>query len=162
MVKKETQDNLPDTGELLLDQVDDSSDKPVSIERLLEYRKRGLSYAEIGKMAGVSKQAIHQRLQPYKDAIDNLPTFKEYRADLFAVQQSRLLNSLTDKDIKKMAPASRITSAAIMYDKERLERGKSTENISYADMEADREAIRKEMAELRTELGDEEVELWEG
>ena len=107
-------------------------------------------------MAGVSKQAIHQRLQPYKDAIDNLPTFKEYRADLFAVQQSRLLNSLTDKDIKKMAPASRITSAAIMYDKERLERGKSTENISYADMESDRAAIKAEMAQLRKELGEED------
>jgi predicted DNA-binding protein YlxM (UPF0122 family) len=128
MVKKETQDNLPDTGELLLDQVDDSSDKPVSIERLLEYRKRGLSYAEIGKMAGVSKQAVHQRLAPYRDAIENLPAFKEHRADLFAVQQSRLLNSLTDADIKRMAPASRVVSAGILYDKERLESGKSTTN----------------------------------
>ena len=55
-----------------------------------------------------------------------------------------------------MAPASRITSAAIMYDKERLERGKSTENVAYADMESDRAAIKAEMAQLRKELGEED------
>ncbi len=131
MVKKTeepTVEAIDNTEKLTLDTVDDSSDKPVSIERLLEYRKRGLSYAEIGKMAGVSKQAIHQRLAPYRDAIENLPAFKEHRADLFAVQQSRLLNSLTDKDIKRMAPVSRVVSAGILYDKERLESGKSTAN----------------------------------
>ena len=41
-------DVMEDCSAMTLDTVDDSSDKPVSIERLLEYRKRGLSYAEIG------------------------------------------------------------------------------------------------------------------
>ena len=116
------------TEELTHGTIDDFPDKPVPIEKLLKWRKQGLSYDEIGSMIGRSKQAVHQRLAPYRDAIENLPAFKEHRADLFAVQQSRLLNSLTDADIKRMAPASRVVSAGILYDKERLEEGKSTSN----------------------------------
>jgi predicted DNA-binding protein YlxM (UPF0122 family) len=131
MVKKTeepTVEAIDYTEELSLDTVDDLPDKPVPVEKLLKWRKQGLSYAEIGNLAGVSKQAVHQRLALYRDAVENLPAFKEHRADLFAVQQSRLLNSLTDKDIKSMAPASRVVSAGILYDKERLESNKSTSN----------------------------------
>ena len=38
--------------------------------------------------------------------------------------------NLTEADIKKMSPAQRITAAAILYDKARLERGESTQNVS--------------------------------
>ena len=55
-----------------------------------------------------------------------------------------------------MPVGSRLTGFGILYDKERLERGQSTENISYADMEADRAAIKAEMAQLRKELGEED------
>jgi hypothetical protein len=97
-------------------------------------------------MTGRSKQAVHQRLQPYKDAIENLPAFKENRADIFAIHQQRLLNSLTDDDIKKMPPGSRMTSFGILYDKERLERGESTSNVSVLSGRLD--AARKRMQNL--------------
>ena len=152
MVKKTeepTVEAIDYTEELSLDTVDDSPDKPVPVEKLLKWRKQGLSYAEIGKMTGKSKQAVHQRLQPYKDAIENLPAFKENRADIFAIHQQRLLNSLTDDDIKRIPPGSRFTGVGILYDKERLERDKSTENVSYADMSNKRLSLEEASAQAQ-------------
>ena len=125
-----TKENIPKKvepdAELLVYEGDDIHNKPLPIEKLIKWRKQGLSYSEIGSLAGTSKQAAHKRLKAFKKAIENLPTYKEHRADVFAILQSQLLNSLTEADIKSMAPASRITSAAILFDKERLERGNCT------------------------------------
>ena len=160
MVKKTEEPTvgaIENTEELTLDTVDDFPDKPVPIEKLLKWRKQGLSYDEIGSMIGRSKQAVHQRLQPYKDAIENLPVFKENRADIFAIHQQRLLNSLSDDDIRKIPPGSRFTGVGILYDKERLERGQSTGNISMESLvehrqtleEASREAQARKDAALK-------------
>jgi hypothetical protein len=149
MAKKKaesTVDAIDYTEELSLDRVDDLPDKPVPIEKLLKWRKQGLSYEEIGNMVGRSKQAVHQRLQPYKDAIENLPAFKENRADIFAIHQQRLLNSLTDDDIKRIPPGSRFTGVGILYDKERLERGESTANVSVLSSRLD--AARKRIEDV--------------
>ena len=130
--KKKEPESLPDIvkerGKLTLDSLDDidiSGNKSAPIAELLKWRKQGLTYEEIGNLAGTSKQAAHQRLKPFKDAIENLPSFKEHRADILAVLQSMLLSSLTEEDIKSMAPASRITGAAILIDKEQQLLGKS-------------------------------------
>jgi hypothetical protein len=145
--EKPTVEAIENTEELTLDTVDDFPDKPVSVEKLLKWRKQGLSYDEIGEsMIGRSKQAVHQRLQPYKDAIENLPAFKENRADIFAIHQQRLLNSLTDDDIKRIPPGSRFTGVGILYDKERLERGESTANVSVLSSRLD--AARKRIEDV--------------
>jgi len=141
--EKPTVEAIENTEELTLDTVDDFPDKPVPIEKLLKWRKQGLSYDEIGSMIGRSKQTVHQRLQPYKDAIENLPVFKENRADIFAIHQQRLLNSLSDDDIKKIPPGSRFTGVGILYDKERLERGQSTGNISMESLVEHRQTLEE-------------------
>jgi hypothetical protein len=141
--EKPTVEAIENTEELTLDTVDDFPDKPVPIEKLLKWRKQGLSYDEIGSMIGRSKQAVHQRLQPYKDAIENLPAFKENRADIFAIHQQRLLNSLSDDDIRKIPPGSRFTGVGILYDKERLERGQSTGNISMESLVEHRQTLEE-------------------
>ena len=155
MVKKTeepTVEAIDYTEELSLDTVDDSPDKPVPVEKLLKWRKQGLSYSEIGKMIGRSKQAVHQRLQPYLDAIENLPAFKENRADIFAIHQQRLLNSLTDDDIKRIPPGSRFTGVGILYDKERLERGESTANVSVLSSRLD--AARKRVQDRESDVNE--------
>jgi hypothetical protein len=103
-------------------------------------------------MTGRSKQAVHQRLQPYKDAIENLPAFKENRADIFAIHQQRLLNSLTDDDIKRIPPGSRFTGVGILYDKERLERGESTANVSVLSSRLD--AARKRVQDRESDVNE--------
>ncbi len=59
--------------------------------------------------------------------------YVNHRPTVFAHIQRIILNSITDADIKKANLRDKIVSAGILYDKERLETGQSTQNIAYAD-----------------------------
>lgn len=87
-----------------------------------------LTYQEIADMQGVSKQAIHHSIAKLIPKEEN-EQFKNHRADILSSLQFKLLSSLTDEDIKKSPLGSRVLASCQLYDKERLERGKSTDNI---------------------------------
>jgi predicted DNA-binding protein YlxM (UPF0122 family) len=91
--------------------------------------ENNLSYQQIADIQGVSKQAIHAALK------ELLPTeetnvYKNQRADILANLQTKIIKSIDDADIKKAPFGSRILAMAQLIDKERLERGQSTENIA--------------------------------
>ena len=117
-------------------------DKPVPIETLIEYRKKGLTYQEIGNLVGRTKQTVQERLKPIIDDIDTIELHKKHRADILALQSRRILKSLTNDDIQKTPAGQRVMMYGILYDKERLERGESTANIAslHADIKAIKEA----------------------
>ena len=131
----------------------DVREDPIPISRLIELRKKNLSYNEIAELVGRTKQTVHKRLQPYVEDINNLQSFKDHRADILAVHQARLLNSLTPDAIKECSPYQRVGMFGILYDKERIERGMSTQNIAYADYSAKLSDLEKEEMELRKLLG---------
>ena len=101
----------------------------IPIAKLLALRKKKLSYEQIGKIVGCSKVNVWERLQPYIDEIESLDSYKDNRADLLAIVQHRLVNTLNPTTIEKMSPRDRVLAYGILYDKERLERGQSTQNI---------------------------------
>ena len=103
--------------------------KKVDKLRALELKKGGATYAEIAKVQGVSPQAVNKQI---KDLLPNedTETFKNHRADILAEMQSKLLSSIEPDEIKKVPVDKRIVSMGILFDKERLERGKSTSNVS--------------------------------
>jgi hypothetical protein len=104
----------------------------------------GLTYEQIAAIQGTSKQNIHRKIKhllPTKETDE----YKNNRADILAHTQLRLIKALTDDKIKKMQPRDIIVSYGILYDKERLERGESTENVSIitqaiSDLQAKRQA----------------------
>ena len=156
MGKKKTEENLPDNKKAI--------DDVIPISRIIELRKRGNSYTEIGKILGCSKQNVELRLRPFKAEIEALESYKEQRADVLAVYQQKILNSLTDSDIKSIPPGSRLTGFGILYDKERLERGQSSENIaidavheSYQDNKARHDKAVARLAELKAMRDGKEV-----
>lgn len=104
---------------------------PVPITRLISLRLKKLSYEQIGKIVGRAKETVWERLQPYKDAIDGLQDFKDQKADILAIQQAEIINSLTPEDIKQTPAVQRATMFGIFYDKERLERDLSTSNVAH-------------------------------
>ncbi|MBM2835189.1 MAG: hypothetical protein HW406_2350, partial [Candidatus Brocadiaceae bacterium] len=63
-----------------------------------------------------------------------------------------LLNSIDSDAIKGMQPYQRIVGASIMYDKERLEQGKSTGNINILEVSVTIEELQKEAENLRKSL----------
>lgn len=90
----------------------------------------GLSSSEIGKIVGCSHVNVVNTLHRYGIDIQATDDYKSKRADVFAGLQQRILSSITDDAIKKTPAIQLVTAASILYDKERLERGESTQNIS--------------------------------
>ncbi len=86
--------------------------------------------------------------------------FKENRADLLSIQQDRLINSLTDADIQKSSAYQKVGMFSLLYDKERLERDKSTSNIAnvYSTLDTQHANYRQRIEELEAELGIDDVQ----
>ena len=84
---------------------------------------KGLTCEQAGKILGISKQAVWKRCKDNGILTQTaLKKYKANRADIIANKGEQLLKSLTEDEIKKIPPGSRVTAFGILYDKERLER----------------------------------------
>ena len=98
----------------------------------------GLTYEEIARIQGVSKQAVHKAIAGLMPTADT-DIYRSKRGDILAEMQRKILDSIDYQDIKKSPLGSRIVSAGILYDKERLERGLPTSILSsLSDEELDK------------------------
>jgi hypothetical protein len=91
--------------------------------------ERNLTYEEAGKLQGTSKQAIHYAI---KDLLPpkEIATFKDKRADILAYTQYKdlAIYLALDPDERKSLILKRgLVDLGISYDKERIERGHSSE-----------------------------------
>lgn len=103
--------------------------KQCDTQSLIALKQAGKSYRDIQAITGIKKDAVRRKIK------DLLPTeettqYKNLRADILAEMQRKLLMQCDDARLKKMPAASAILAACQLYDKERLERGQSTENIA--------------------------------
>lgn len=88
-----------------------------------------LTREEVGRIHGITSGRVSQLCTKYGINKDELADFKDNRADIFANLQRVITESLTVDEIKKAPAASRVLMLCQIYDKERLERGQSTENV---------------------------------
>ena len=130
-----------------------SAHKDISLIRLIELKKKGLSFQEVAAIAKSSKQNVQQRLEPFMDAIQHLDAIKEHRADHLTVISHSVLSSLTGEDIQKASAYQRVGMAGLLHNMERLERGQSTANVAYADMGRSVAAAEARKADLMAKLG---------
>jgi predicted transcriptional regulator len=107
----------------------------VELVKAIELRSKGLTYTDIAKHFGCSKQAVQQRIANHLPYIDVVDEIRKSRIDILTAKGIELLLSLTVEDIKKMPPGSRAMSFGIIFDKERLLSGESTENVSIYQVE---------------------------
>ena len=124
----------------------------IPIEDIIEYRNKGLSMQDIANLVGCSKSNVQERLERCGYDPARLKNFTKNRADLMAHIQSELLNSLTPEAINAMLPHHRVLSSAILYDKERLERGKSSQNISIVEITGSIQELQDQADKLRQSL----------
>ena len=128
--------------------------KGIPLAAIIDYiENKNLSLTETANLLGCTKSNIKQRLTNHGIIPGYLKKYKENRADILATYQGIILNSLTPNDLKRAGLSQKIMAYGVLYDKERLERGQSTENIAYADMIKVNEQIDKDLAAMRKKLG---------
>ena len=112
-------------------------------QKVLELAAQGLSAVDISKHQAVSPSTITRFLQAYQIDRDALTDYKNGRADILAWLQGKNLKiqtelldkldglpyALTPQQICGLLFALN-TQHGTLFDKERLERGQSTQNIS--------------------------------
>lgn len=103
----------------------------IPLESIIGLYLQNVSQSEIARRFGCTQANISRRLQSHKEEFDALPDFKKHRADIMAMIQRRIINTLTKDDIKKQSAYQRVGMYSILYDKERLERELSTEIVSH-------------------------------
>lgn len=130
----------------------DRRTEPIPVETMLELRDKNLTYDQIGKILGISKQAVQQRLKQYSPIYQRIEQFKKHRGDILTWKQAEILNALTPAEIQKAPPAVKSMMFGIFYDKERLERNQSTENISIKSITQSLGKDVEEIARKRAEL----------
>jgi hypothetical protein len=111
-----------------------------------------LTTREIGAIADCSHVNVITTLRRYGVDHAHLEDYRSNRADILSGLQHRLLVSITDADINKTPVGSRVLAVAQLYDKERLERGQSTSNISYLDVSKRLQALVEQKKVLLDQL----------
>lgn len=144
------------------------SSRKIDPTKVKELADIGISTSDIAKHQGVNPSTVTRFLQKIKPERQALAQFKEQRADVFALLhsknvgiQDRILDSMDDDafiNALKGEQKSRVlrdltVAAGIGYDKERLERGQSTQNAAFWTkiiVESDKSLFRQDKC---TEVG---------
>ena len=134
-------DNLPTNTEK-----GNSAPKGIEIERLIDYRKKGLTLQEIATLTGCTKQTVSERLQGAD--LEGLDTFREHKDTALEHKQREIVKSLTGEKINSMSGLQAITAAAILEDKIRNIRQQSTGVVSHQLLVID---LSKAIEAMRTE-----------
>ncbi len=133
--------------------------KGIPIEDILELKNKDLNNKQIAELLGCDRSNVSKRLKEYAPTLRKIGGYKKHRADIYAHMQSELLSAVTPDKIKDSSATQLITGMAILYDKERLERGQSTQNMSVAGLiethSASLDAITGQIAKLTQELDSE-------
>jgi hypothetical protein len=113
----------------------------VDKSRALELKiNNKLTYQEIAALQGVSKQAIHQALQPLLPDDTLIKQYADHTNDIIKYGQFKAMCaylSLDPAEQKDMIRKRGLVDFGILYDKSRLQEGLSTNNISlHADIAA--------------------------
>ena len=110
---------------------------PVKIDLLEAYRLRtvaGLTYAQIGDLQGVSKQAVSSALYRFRDSLptqDELAQYEALKVQLLSATEERLLASCADQEsIDKASLLDRSRAFKAIHTSLRLEKELSTQNVS--------------------------------
>jgi hypothetical protein len=122
----------------------EESKQDIPIEKLLDYRKRKLTYEEIATLTGLCRQTVSIRI---KEAdLDGLDVFSAQKDNVFEHKQQELVKNLTGEKIKGMSGLQIITGAAIFQDKIQAIRGQATEIIEHRSLVFD---LNKAYEQLR-------------
>jgi hypothetical protein len=115
----------------LIDGIIPKHQKQIPDSKLIELRTHGLSYRQIEQLTGIDHSSIFLRLKSIGYEDKELNSYKNYKADLLAQVQKKIIFSIDDEAIKKAPLQTKIYAYGVLYDKERLERDLATQITKY-------------------------------
>lgn len=120
----------------------DKNNYKIDLGRALEYRlKNRMSYASIGKLFGVSAQAIHKRLKRFSTVLDDPDIISAHEATndkILTGTMHKLIGAAVEPArVKSASTLQLVTSYGICFDKQRLLRGQATSITGNVDLTAD-------------------------
>ena len=123
--------------------------KGIPLEKIIEYRRKGLSARAIGKIFNCDHSNVINRLKTVAEDVDTLPEYMIHKADILTLTGKRIINHLTDDKLQKASAYQLTGMYGIINQHDRLERDLSTANTM--TVIADLEAVRKERERLANE-----------
>lgn len=146
---------------MLFDNVDNRNDKGEIVqafdyEQAYRMREEGQTYEEIAEFFDVGIKAVKHHLWgkfPEDKAIDD---YKKNLPKVLLGKQKVILDSITEESIAAAPLKDKAMAFGILFDKTRLEEGKSTENIAhkYSDMIERIHAKRKSNSVIDVEVSE--------
>ena len=96
----------------------------------LAKREPSMSRREIAKELKVSRNTVSKALAKVSDYKEGIELFRKQRADILDEKQLLILDAIDAKKVSEAKLRDLAVAAGILFDKNRLERGLSTNNIS--------------------------------
>lgn len=124
----------------------------VPMEVFFNLASKGLSQPEIAKVLDMSRVNVNVNLKKY--GIATLDTFRQEEGSIIAYYRRKILSSITDAEIQKADIQRKIWCYGVLYDKGRLQEGKSTDNISINSIHQHINAQIQQLDELTKSLND--------
>lgn len=104
--------------------------KFIPLTKIINAVKKTGSITDAGKLLGMARTSIYERLNKNNIDIDGLRDFTEDKASSHEILQYRIAKNLSEEDIKKMPGGTKVLALCQLEDKIRLISNKSTENVS--------------------------------
>lgn len=98
----------------------------------LALKYKGLSNRQIALQLGVANTTVDNAFAKHRDLVssqDHLTIYESGRAQLLSAAEGRILASVLEHDLTKTALRDKIIALGVIYDKGRLERGATTQNV---------------------------------
>src|SRR4030067_2442444 len=111
---------------------------------------------QIADIYGTTRQAIYKRIKQHVAMLDpqRLQDYKDNKIAILTAAEREILKYLCEpKTLQKSNLSSLAMAFGIVYDKNRLESGLSTANISYEDIKAEEQRIREELLKVGKQVG---------
>ena len=96
----------------------------------LKFNNPNMSLSEIGQIVGRHKSNVMRCLREHEIDTKRVDSFRRMRADLLSSAQSEMLDNINPEKMEKASLKDLSIAFSILYDKERLETGKSTQNLA--------------------------------
>ena len=103
----------------------------IDVSKALKMYMAGVPQVDIAKVFGVSRQAVSNALKPFKiKHPEAIQAYEQNKAELLSEKELMALEALDEEKLKKASGRDLAIIYGTLFDKNRLERGKSSQNLS--------------------------------